>query len=370
MFEVTTREILAKVKNIEPIEYAKTRNFLDGAVTNLSPYISRGVISTSYVFDSLLKRGFQFYQMEKFVQELAWRDYFQNVWIAKGNKIDADLKHLQTDLENTEMPSAIINANTGIQAIDESVKRLYKTGYMHNHLRMYVASIACNVGKSHWKVPAQWMYFHLLDADWASNACSWQWTAGSFSSKKYYANQENINKYCKTNQWNTFLDVDYSEFPELATPEVFRETQVPSLQTVLPEKTEIRIDNSLPTLIYNFYNLDPFWKSDISANRVLLFELTHFEKYPVSRKTIEFVLQLAVNIENIQIYVGEFEELKTEYDLEETYFKEHPTNSHYTGDQAERDWMFPEIKGYFPSFFGYWKECEKVLKSRMKQRTS
>jgi deoxyribodipyrimidine photo-lyase len=98
------------------------------------------------------------------------------------------------------------------------VEELKQTGYMHNHLRMYVAAIACNIGHSHWHLPARWMYYHLLDADWASNALSWQWVAGSFSSKKYYANQENINKYCHTQQRNTFLDVSYEAYETMPTP--------------------------------------------------------------------------------------------------------------------------------------------------------
>jgi deoxyribodipyrimidine photo-lyase len=364
MFETSIAEITAKVEKIDPIEYARSRNFLNGAVTRLSPYISRGVISPKYLLDVILNKGYKFYQYEKFVQELAWREYFQNVWRTAGDELDDDLKQPQENVENSLMPTALINAETGVEAIDKGINDLYETGYIHNHLRMYIASTACNIGKSHWRVPAKWMYFHLLDADWASNALSWQWTAGTFSTKKYYANQENINKYCATDQHGTFLDVDYSELPELTIPEVLRETENPALTTELPKKVPIVIDKSLPTIIYNFYNLDPFWQTETKANRVLLFEPTHFEKYPVSSKTMNFVLKLAENINGIQIYTGEFDELAAEYDLSEIYFKEHPTNTNYKGIEEPRDWMFPEIEGYFPSFFGYWRKCEKLLKAR------
>ena len=128
-------------------------------------------------------------------------------------------------------------AQTGIEALDQALLEFYDTGYVHNHMRMYLASVACNIGQSHWKVPAQWMYYHLLDADWASNALSWQWVAGSNSHKKYYANQQNINRYFFSEQKNTFLDVPYEQFEHMEIPEVLAETEVPEWQTPLPEKT-------------------------------------------------------------------------------------------------------------------------------------
>jgi deoxyribodipyrimidine photo-lyase len=363
MFTTNLDKILDIVENINPVKYGRTRNFLNGDVTKLSPYISRGVISTKFVLEKVLAKNYEYHEIEKFLMELAWRDYFQNVWRVKEEMLDHDLKQPQPDVKNSSMPKSILEAKTGIEAVDDAINNLYETGYVHNHLRMYIASIACNIAKSHWKIPAKWFYYHLLDADWASNACSWQWTAASFSNKKYYANQENINKFCGTKQQNTFLDVDYGEFPNLEIPDILSETETPVLKTILPKKEAITIDNSLPTMIYNFYNLDPFWRNDLIANRILLLEPSHFERYPVSPKTIEFVLKIAENNERIQVYVGEFGEVKSAYSLSEIFYKEHPTCSHYKGSQDERDWMFPEVRGYFSSFFAYWKHCEKILKS-------
>ena len=234
---------------------------------------------------------------------------------------------------------------------------------------MYIASIACNIGKSHWKTPAQWMYYYLLDADWASNALSWQWVAGANSNKKYFANQENINNYCHTTQTASFLAIDYSDFETLEVPEVLLETMVPELNTPLPKSDELSIDKNLPTLIYNFYNLDPFWKKDQEVNRILLLEPSHFKKYPVSEKTIKFILALAKNITNIQVFVGEFNDLTVQSVIEKIYYKEHPLNNHYTGVEEPRDWMF-SVKGYYPSFFSYWKKFKKEIKNNIKKDES
>ncbi len=359
MFPTNLDDILQRVDQIDPVIYGSTRNFIDGAVSYLSPYISRGVISTQYVLESLLKRGNNPAQIEKLIQELAWRDYWQQIWIEKD--INSDIKSPQKDVINYEIPDAIVNGKTGIKAIDHSISLFYETGYLHNHLRMYIASIACNVAGSHWKHPAQWMYYHLLDADWASNALSWQWVAGSNSHKKYYANQDNINKYCHTNQKDTFLDIEYNSFSDMAVPTNLQEISKVSLKTQLPNSDAITIQKVLPTLIYNFYNLDPTWHQNKEVNRILLLEPSHFDKYPVSKKSIEFMLSLADNIPNIQVYVGEFSDLLVEFDIETIRYKEHPLNCHYEGCEESRDWMF-SLNGYFPSFFSFWKKAKKELK--------
>ncbi len=361
IFPTSYAEILQRVRNIDPVKYSTTRNYTNGSVTYLSPYISRGIISTKFILSEILNRGYKPAQIEKFIQELAWRDYWQQIWLAKGDAINKDLKHEQKPVSNTAISKAIIDAKTGIEAIDKGIQEFYKTGYIHNHLRMYIAAIACNMGQSHWKAPAQWMYYHLLDADWASNALSWQWVAGVNANKKYVANQENINRYCFTQQKNTFLDVPYEAFAAMQIPEVLKCTPLLTLKTPLPKQKAILVDETKPTCIYNFYNLDPFWKKDISANRILLFEPSHFEQYPVSQKTIDFIRTISEeNITDIQIYVGEFSELIAAYSLVNIYYKEHPLNKHYHGIEESRDWMF-DVKGYYPSFYAFWKKCKKQL---------
>ncbi len=361
MFETNYELIKAQLDAIDPIDYGRTRNYLDGSVTRLSPYISRGVISTKMVMQHVLDQGHSLFQIEKFLQELAWRDYWQQIWIEKGDLINDDLKQTQPDYEHFEMPRSIIDATTGVQAIDQAINQFYIDGYLHNHVRMYIAAIACNMGKSHWKTPARWMYYHLLDGDWASNALSWQWVAGSNSNKKYWANQDNINKYCYSAQRGTFLDVEYEAFDKMSIPIELSSTSDFVLKTKLQAKEKVVIESNKPLLVYNYYNLDPNWHKELDANRVLLLEPSIFKKYPISPNAIDFMMGLSGNIPGIQIYVGEFQELKKEIEAEEIIFKEHPLNFNYEGIEEPRDWMF-SVKGYYPSFFGFWKKCKKELK--------
>lgn len=352
--------ILKRIDAIDPIFYGKTRNFIDGDVTYLSPYISRGVISTSFVLEKVLEKDVDPESIKKFIQELCWRDYWQQVWKVKGETINTDLKHEQSQVSNQFISKAIVDANTGISTIDDSISNFYKSGYLHNHVRMYIASIACNIGKSHWKHPAKWMYYHLLDGDWASNALSWQWVAGTFSNKKYVANQENINKYCHTSQSDTFLHVSYDNLPLVEIPKILEETIQLKLQTKLPESDDLQIDSKLPTYIFNSYNLDPNWDASAKANRILLLEPSHFEDYPVSEQSINFILELKKNIEGCQVFVGEFQELKETYRLHDIQYKEHPLSKHYEGKETPRDWIL-DVEGYFPSFFKFWNKGKSKL---------
>ncbi|MEQ8325314.1 MAG: FAD-binding domain-containing protein [Cytophagales bacterium] len=359
MFPTAIDEILERISKVDPLKYAQTRNYGDGAVTFLSPYISRGVISTKQVFDHVVTMGLPWEKIEKLVQELAWRDYWQQVWIAKGENIHTDMKSRQRPVSNLEIPDAVIKASTGIEEVDRAINHLYETGYMHNHMRMYVASICCNISYSHWREPSRWMYAHLLDGDLASNQLSWQWVAGTFSKKKYYANQENINKFFHSDQIDTFLDVSYEELMKMKTPEILSETSSLDLKTILPPTTGPTVRPGLKTLVYNYYNLDPNWHKGEGLQRVLLLEPSFFEAHPVSSLCIDFVLDLAKNIADISIFVGEFKDLQLECG-DEIHFKEHPTNSHYVGTEEPREWL-TGIQGYFPSFFSFWKKGIKEL---------
>ena len=95
MFPTNYDSIVERIDNINPVKYAKTRNFINGDVTYLSPYLSRGVISVQQIKESVLQKGFKPYEIEKFLQELAWREYYQRVWQVKKELIFSDLKQIQ-----------------------------------------------------------------------------------------------------------------------------------------------------------------------------------------------------------------------------------------------------------------------------------
>ena len=393
---LTYTALLEQVKAYHPAKYNHTRNYISGAVTTWSPYISRGFLSPVMVMDELKSK---YHQQEwiGFMQQMAWREYFQRVWQHQGDLILQDLKSAQSNVILEELPIPISSGSTEIHAIDNAILQLYDTGYLHNHLRMYIAMLHTNIFKAAWLSGAKWMYANLLDHDPAANFLSWQWVAGTFSSKQYIANQENINKYTSTKQVGTFLDTEYenlqtSIFDNRGQVKAIKGITFPSpldqaytidaisilknIKEVYPnEKFDIyKIDLTKPFCLYNSFNIDPLWHKDEALNRVLILEPNHFAKFPVTEKVLQCIVDLGKNnIPGIQIFIGNFEDLlfalettkvvsSIENKKQNIFFKEHPTTQHYQGIREERDWLFPEVNGYYPSFFGYWKKCEKYLK--------
>ena len=356
--------ILKRVDTIDPVRYARTRNFKDGAVTYLSPYISRGVISLPQVLQKIKEKGYGYSHAEKLIQELAWREYFQRVLQARP---DADFRFLRQEQASPlrqGIPAAILEANTGIEAIDLAIRELYQTGYMHNHIRMYVASIVCNIGKCHWSVPAKWMYYYLLDADPASNFCSWQWICAAFSSKPYFANQENIDRYCHTKQAGTFLDVSYDDLSRMGVPATLESVKMPELDVIKNSSCNWELISDKPVLLYDIFNLDPLWHEGEDVNRVLILDTELLSRLPISVSVIDFIVALSGNIPGIFVWQGTFQELQQKFPGAAFIFKEHPLHR-YQGIQEERRWLFPEVSGYHSSFSAYWKKCQKHLKRLM-----
>ncbi len=349
--------ILERMERINPVSYGRTRNYVDGNVSYLSPYLSRGVISTSQVLLHCKSRDFAFETIEKFIQELAWRDYWQRVWQQKD--VNHSVKNEQENVLHREIPTSIVEGKTGIEAIDKAILHFYESGYIHNHVRMYIASIASNIGRAHWHMPAQWMYYHLLDGDWASNALSWQWVCGANSNKKYYANQENINRYCHSKQVQTFLDQAYEDLVHMPIPTCLEKHRSYKFETKFPSFEPFALEKK-STALYTWYNMDPFWRKEEDLNRVLLIEPSHFAQLPISNKSMQFLLDLRKNIPDVHVYVGEFSALQKNYPEMQFIYKEHPTNRHFIGQEDPRDWM-SAVSGYFPSFFAYWKKVRKDI---------
>jgi deoxyribodipyrimidine photo-lyase len=219
IFEPTLQAAHARLAAVQPAAYARTRNALDGAVSRLSPYLTHGLLSLREVYEAVNARH-PLDAQHTFGFELGWRAYYRHVWahLAGGIHQSIHAGLLPDDAYQPDMPIDVLEARTGIPAIDLAVRALYETGYVHNHARMWLASYLVHLRKVHWHAGAQWMLGHLLDGDLASNHLGWQWVAGTSSTKPYLFNADNVAKYAPA-QWHsrgTVIDAGYEEMDRIA----------------------------------------------------------------------------------------------------------------------------------------------------------
>ena len=230
VFEPTLQAAHARIQAVRPQDYARTRNALDGAVTRLSPYLTHGFVSLPEVHAGV-DAVYPLDDHHKLVFELGWRAYFRHVWRHVGLGIHQSLHDgLLPDATYAQaMPDDIVQGRCGVPAIDCAVRELYATGYLHNHARMWLASYVVHLRKVHWHVGAEWLYSHLLDGDLASNHLSWQWVAGTGSSKPYVFNADNVQRFAPA-AWHSpgsVIDTSYEALDRIARsakPAVFRRT--------------------------------------------------------------------------------------------------------------------------------------------------
>ncbi|MEL6201087.1 MAG: FAD-binding domain-containing protein [Pseudomonadota bacterium] len=209
-FEASRSAGLARLKSFVPSTGAKYRNERNhdygpdnrSNVSALSPWIRHRLITEEEVCASVLDQ-FGLSSTEKFIQEVMWRTYWKGWLELRPSAFDIYQADLETALEVAEANGAIrhdynaaVEGNTGIDCFDAWAKELVETGYLHNHARMWFASIWIFTLQLNWTLGADFFYRHLLDGDAASNTLSWRWVAGLQTlGKNYVARASNIRKF-------------------------------------------------------------------------------------------------------------------------------------------------------------------------------
>jgi len=211
-FAPTRAAALARLAQFLPAagrRYAETRNADDGPraegrgnVSQLSPWLHAGVIGETEVLGAVLGQHSP-RAAEKFIAEVFWRVYFKGyleqrpaIWADYCKGRDGALAALETNAGLRKAYTAAAEGRTGIGAFDVWARELVATGYLHNHARMWFASIWIFTLKLDWRLGADFFLKHLMDADAASNTLSWRWVAGLHTTGKHYlARADNIARY-------------------------------------------------------------------------------------------------------------------------------------------------------------------------------
>ena len=199
-------------------EYSKLRNFDFGPeqrknVSSISPYITHGILSETEIIKNSLKK-FSFAKNEKFIQEVLWRIYWKG-WLELRPMVWSDyiveLKKLKKDFYNNKNYLNAIEGKTNIECFNYWISEIKKYNYLHNHARMWFASIWIFTLNLPWQLGAEFFMKYLLDGDSASNTLGWRWVAGvQTKGKNYIASEWNIKKF--TN--NRFSQIKLNENPQ------------------------------------------------------------------------------------------------------------------------------------------------------------
>ncbi len=197
-------------------DYSKLRNFDFGPdnrsnISCLSPYITHGIINELEVVDKSLKK-FSFAKNEKFIQEVLWRVYWKG-WLELRPNVWSDylieLGKVKDEFKNNQSYLDAIEGKTNVDCFNQWTIELKENNYLHNHTRMWFASIWIFTLEVPWQLGAEFFMQHLYDGDAASNTLGWRWVAGVQTQGKHYlASEWNINKFTNNRFKNIKLSVN------------------------------------------------------------------------------------------------------------------------------------------------------------------
>ena len=243
-------------KNI--LDYSKLRNFDYGPenrnnISLLSPYISHRILFEFDIVKSVLKK-YPYVRVEKFIQEIFWRVYWKG-WLELRPKV---WDNFTSSLETIRTDQNYIDATQGrtnIECFNKWVLELKDKNYLHNHTRMWFASIWIFTLRLPWQLGAQFFLEHLFDGDAASNTLSWRWVAGLQTKGKHYlAKSWNIEKFTL----NRFNNINLNETANSVTENNLYELSKPAYSnTEIKNDTLIVFDSDLSIEKYreNYKNI-------------------------------------------------------------------------------------------------------------------
>ena len=245
--------------------YDRCRNYDLGAeqrtnVSALSPWIRHRLITEAEVLDVILGTH-TFQAAERFVHEIFWRTYFKGwleqhpgVWPAYQAGLHRQIKSVSKDRRLAANYAQAMAGQTGIDCFDAWADELMRTGYLHNHARMWFASIWIFTLRLPWELGADFFLRHLMDGDPASNTLGWRWVAGiQTKGQPYIAGAANISKFtnrkfCPVHQLATKVDPKIDPVNHLRRPmtDATQAKDIPSDFLLLVTEDDMQITDLLP----------------------------------------------------------------------------------------------------------------------------
>lgn len=264
-FPATRDAGLQRLREFLPLagaEYTAGRNHVPGTASHLSPYVRHRLVSEEEIARAVLAHHGHA-AAEKFLQELCWRTYWKG-WLelrpAVWNNYLRDLDTLRASMaSDPELAARVATAErgeTGLECLDAWAQELQETGYLHNHVRMWFASLWIHTLRLPWQLGADFFLRNLLDGDPASNTLSWRWVCGlQTRGKVYRATAENIAKFTGGRFQPTGLDCGGD--PPIATEEPIPPPDSLAPMSSPPKGTRLLLMSTVEDLTPEQWGIDP-----------------------------------------------------------------------------------------------------------------
>lgn len=304
-------QALIKLDQVDAVAYQKNRNFLNGAVTHISPYLRHGCITLNETVDGLKQRFGQ--KAEKMIFELAWRNYWQLVWFQLGNKIYNDIEPPKVAIGNQPLSEELMSGHTGLPCMDHFIDELIHTGYLHNHARMWLASYIVHFKKMDWRAAADWFESYLLDGDLASNHLSWQWISATFSAKPYFFNKENLSRYthhafCASCKANCPFDDTYEALEaKLFSPPTQRTSHY---KTFNMPKLDVSQESAKAIFVHDEMLSPTHPLLTSSLPKVFVFDPQMHGAWSLNR--LQFIADCLIEMPNVEVWLGDIYQVLTQ----------------------------------------------------------
>ena len=349
-------EALKRINTIDAEAYSRNRNFLNGSVSHLSPYFRHGCLTLKEASDNVrAKHGAQ---AAKFVQELAWRDYWRRVWYARGDAIFSDIEDSKVALGDNSLPNVIRQGNTGLPCMDAVIGDLTLDGYVHNHARMWFAAYVVHWLKVDWREAADWFENHLLDGDKASNHLSWQWVASLFGSKPYYFNKDNLSrftgdKYCASCKAKCPFDASYEQLQTqlFAAAHLSSPLAAKVHRVIMPEKIAMSSHQAVAIFVHDemLSSAHPLLRR--SMPKIFVFDDFLHGNWPLKR--LQFVADCLSELQEVEVWIGDTA----------TVLKERGIGQIFTQDTPNR-----QLKALLEPFNTQWASEVKLIECEISEK--
>jgi deoxyribodipyrimidine photo-lyase len=299
------QEALKRLNTLDLESYNRNSNFSNGSVSKLSPYFRHGCLTLKEASDNVRVRFGA--QAEKFVTELARRDYWHQVWHDLGNGIFSDIEDPKVALGDKLLPDFIRQGITGLPCMDGFIRDLMHEGYVHNHARKWFAAYVVHWLKVDWREAADWFENYLLDGDKGSNHLSWQWVASLFSSKPYFFNKESLarhtgERYCASCTVNCPFDATHEVLGEKLFGRI-APAQAKEHRVIMPDRVPLSAHRAVAIFVHDemLSSAHPLLHKPMP--KIFVFDEFLYARWPLKR--LQFLADCLNELQGVEVWIGD-----------------------------------------------------------------